>query len=275
MDLGEGIVIALGHSDGHSDDTCVFCSMVKDPTSEENSLTDDYDEDENEVPGLDEDGIAFKNNAGALGTDLENNSYKQPSGEVDIGWSGGKLVVNTAAHHIIPGNAALKKSKIMKYLHKEGMAKGNIGYNVNNFENGVWLCGNYALRGSNGMPRWGSGGMDFVTDTQKDPKEYAFAAIDKMGCQFHDAHKKLSDFVLKDLNLLAKKMDKTKDLWCPEAKNKPDKPEERQLVMLVARLNTISRRLKGMLENPGKSWKTNVFTSRFSEQYIKEVIYKK
>lgn len=75
--------------------------------------------------------------------------------------------------------------------------------------------------------------------------------------------------------MLAKKMAKTKDLWCPEAKNKPDKPEDRQMLMLVARLNTISRRLKVMLENPGKSWKTNIYTSRFSQMYIKEVIYKK
>lgn len=275
MDLGEGIVIALGHSDGHSDDTCVFCSMVKDPTSEENNLTDDYDEDENELPGLNDDGIVFKNSAGKLGADLEKNGYKQPSGEVKIAGIAPALLVATAAHHIIPGNATLKKSDIMEYLHKEGMAKGNIGYNVNNFENGVWLCGNYALRGKDDMPKWGPEGSGFTARFQKDPKEYAFAAIEEMGCQFHDAHPDFSSFVLNDLDLLAKKMAKTKDLWCPDASNKPDKPEDRQLVMLVARLNTISRRLKGMLENPGKSWKTNIYTSRFSKEYIKDVIYKK
>jgi len=29
-----------------------------------------------------------------------------------------------------------------------------------------------------------------------------------------------------------------------------------------------------MLENPGKNWNKNVFTSRFSKQYIEDEIYK-
>jgi hypothetical protein len=103
-------------------------------------------------------------------------------------------------------------------------------------------------------------------------EEYAFAAIETLGCQFHDAHEHYSDFVLNELDLLAKKLEKTRDLWCPEAKKKPEDPKQRQLFMLVARLNTVSRRMKVFLTNPGPSWRDNIFVSRFSDLYIRERI---
>lgn len=42
--------------------------------------------------------------------------------------------------------------------------------------------------------------------------------------------------------------------------------------MLVARLNTVSRRMKVFLTNPGPSWRDNIFVSRFSDLYIRERI---
>jgi hypothetical protein len=77
------------------------------------------------------------------------------------------------------------------------------------------------------------------------------------------------------LNRIAKKMDWYNDVWCPEAEDKPDKPEERQLYMLVNRLNTVSRRLKRLLVNPGTNWKKNWYTSEYSRRFIKEEIYGK
>ncbi len=160
----------------------------------------------------------------------------------------------------------------MQYLHTDGMATGNIGYNVNNHENGIWLMGNYALRGKNGLPAWGSEGGLFKKQTGKSPYDYAKAAIKKTGYQFHDGHNAYSTFVEKTLDLIAEKME-LGDVWCIEAANKPEKPEDQQLFMLVNRLNTVSRRMKTMLKNPGKNWKKNVFTSRFSEKYIEKEIY--
>jgi len=69
-------------------------------------------------------------------------------------------------------------------------------------------------------------------------------------------------------------MELTQDVWCQEAANKPDDPGQQQLFMLVNRLNTVSGRMKRMLENPGKTGNKNVYTSRFSQEYIKKVIYK-
>jgi len=264
---------SLGHA-GHTKDTCAFCTAPTTPTSEKNELGDEEDEDANEIPGLEQDGVAHRNSGKKLGQALIGNGSDQLEGSVKVKGIDKPLAVHTAAHHLVPGNASLKESDLMRYLHEDGMKTGNIGYNVNTFENGSWLAGNYALRGKRGLPSWGPEGSKFLAKTGVNPKQYAFAAIPESGRQFHDAHVRYSTFVTDALDLLAKKMDKTKDLWCPEAKSKPKKPEERQLFMLVNRLNTISRRLRIRVENPGRNWKVNIYTSRFSEQYIKEKIYK-
>ncbi len=272
-------VATIDHED-HEEETCAFCTAPTKPTDEKNTLQDDFDEDKHEIPGLNDDGMALKNSAGQLGKNLAKKGAAQITAEVKLAGLAKILPVTSAAHHVIPGNAALKRSEIMQYLHTDGMATGNIGYNVNNDENGIWLVGNYALRGKKGLPAWGPEGAHFtvgkpgVPGTKKDPYEYAKAAIEATGYQFHDGHDKYSIFVKKTLDLIAKKMELTQDVWCIEAANKPNKPEEQQLFMLVNRLNTVSRRMKTLLQNPGKNWKKNVFTSRFSEKYIEDEIYK-
>lgn len=282
-EIVEAVSIAVINHEGHSEDTCAFCSLSTEPTTETNDLTDDYDEDKGEIPGVEDDGVLFKNSAGKLGKDLKNNgslqdldevvaTFRQVDGNV-VRKISRRLPVGTSAHHLIPGNASLKNSEIMDFLYVDGKAKGNIGYNVNNYENGVWLPGNYALRGKNGLPKWGGEASKYIAEGG-DPKQYAFAAIEKTRAQFHDAHEKYSDFVLDILDLLAEKLEMTGSIWCEEAGNKPDNPEDRQMFMLVARLNTISRRMKRMLVNPSKNWKRNVYTSRFCKEYIDEVIYK-
>ena len=277
MDIGEAISIdiATNEHDEHAEDTCAFCQAAQEPTDEENDLVDSFDEDAYEIPGLEDDGIVHKNSAGRLGRALIAQGFDKIEKKVDFDGYSNKLLVKTAAHHIIPGNASLVNSVIMDYLHTDGMATGNIGYNINNYENGTWSCGNYALRGKSGMPKWGPLGADFLATTGKDPKVYAFKAIEKTNRQFHDAHGDYSEHVVDTLDEVAKKLEKTGDIWCPEAKKKEEKPEEMQLFALVNRLNSISRRYKKMLEIPGKNWKSNIYTSRFSKQYIDEVLKKK
>ncbi|RKG95668.1 hypothetical protein D7V97_36830 [Corallococcus sp. CA053C] len=272
-ELGEGVLAALNHHPEHSEETCAFCTASQEPTEENNVLTDSFDEDANELPGITLEGMAFRNCAGRLGSALVAAGLPQLEAEVRIDGIEGGLPVQSAAHHLIPGNATLKKSDLMPYLHSEGMAVGNIGYDVNGQENGAWLAGNYALRGRNGLASWGPEGTGFFAMYGKDPKEYAFAAIEALRCQFHDAHKDYSQFVLRELNLLAKKLEKGQSLWCPEARQEPDEdPKKRQMKMLVLRLNTISRRLQRFVTNPGPAWRENLVTSRFSLAYIHERI---
>lgn len=156
MELNEGVIAELDHThEGHSEETCAFCTSPPTPSTETNDLTDKADEDADEMAGLEADGIAFKNKADVLGAKLEGQGSKQLSGTVQIDGVATPLPVHSAAHHLIPGNASLKTSQLLPHLHTEGKATGNIGYDVNNFENGVWLGGNYALRGKEGLPSWG------------------------------------------------------------------------------------------------------------------------
>ena len=93
----------------------------------------------------------------------------------------------------------MKKSKLFKsnkYLWKDGKAKGNIGYNINDAANGVWSPGNYSVK------PWGTKGANFTAESGTKPEYFAFEAIEKWRTQFHDAHGEYSDFVLKALDKL-------------------------------------------------------------------------
>jgi len=79
-----------------------------------------------------------------------------------------------AAHHLIPAQEALKEHPILQFMCKDGEDQdfmnngkkapapaknskvwGNVGYNVNGGQNGVWLPGNYAVgAGTAGVEVW-------------------------------------------------------------------------------------------------------------------------
>jgi hypothetical protein len=270
MDLGEPVSVDIVASEGH-DDSCYFCNSKEPPREEENEFIDNWDEDA-DLDGSAE-SVKFKNDASKLGAAIGGTPGVReivivktvPGAKENTKTS---CPVSVAAHHLIPGNAALKNSTLFKseeYLWVDGKAKGNIGYNVNAAPNGVWLPGNYAMR------PWGTGGASFRSSTGHDPKEYAFLAIEKWGAQFHDAHKDYSDFVKDVLDKIYDKLEAKKELWCPEGKKKDPKPDEREpLYVLVSRINTVSSRMKRMLVLPTYNWKKNIYTSRFSLAYMDE-----
>lgn len=254
MELGEASASAV-ISENHDED-CYFCKASDKPTTEINDLTDNPDEDAAEM----EDSLGdykFKNDAGKLGTAL---GGKPSAKSVSLG--GNNYDAAVAAHHLSPGNAALKKSTLMKYLWKDGKAEGNIGYNVNAKPNGVWLPGNYGVR------PWGTQGKAFEKNSNGiSAQEFAFAAMEAWGAQFHDAHETYSEFVKDSLNKIADKLRANETLWCPEQKKKnKDKPT--QMFEIVGRLNTVSARMKRMLVFPTTGWKINIYTSRFVQNYM-------
>jgi hypothetical protein len=85
-----------------------------------------------------------------------------------------------AAHHLIPAQESLKGNPILKYMCKDGESQdfrssggpepaavsgskvwGNVAYNVNGGQNGVWLPGNYAVgAGVGGVEVWKSKASD-------------------------------------------------------------------------------------------------------------------
>lgn len=257
MDLGESVSIDVIVDEKHDEDTCAFCKATEPPTEVVNDLEASHDEDTKSYK--------FKNDAGKLGEAL---GGKPSAKEVTL--KGKKFDAAVAAHHLIPGNAALKESKLFKsneYLWKDGKAKGNIGYNINSSENGVWSPGNYGVR------PWGPDGSAFKAENPNLlPKDFAFAAIDAWRTQFHDAHADYSDFVKDSLDKIFDKLEASHDIWCPDAKKKDKKkPEEREPIYpLVQRLNTVSARMKKMLSFPTSNWKRNIYTSRFVTQYMLE-----
>src|SRR5690606_27083773 len=123
MDLGEKVSVNEIVDEMH-DETCVFCKSTEPPKEVVNDLTAEHDEDEE---AENDDGLPtykFKNDAGKLGTALGG----KPDGKV-VTLAGKDFDATVAAHHLIPGNAALKESKLFKsekYLWKDGKAKGNI-----------------------------------------------------------------------------------------------------------------------------------------------------
>lgn len=256
MQLGEPLMPGVLIDPAH-DDECYFCKNKEEPRNETNDLTDNPDEDAAEL----EDSLGtyrFHNDAGKLGTAL---GGKPEAKQVLLG--GAAYDAAVAAHHLIPGNAALKNSSIMKHLKVDGAAAGNIAYNVNSSPNGVWLVGNYGVR------PWGSGGSSFSGLPQHTPKDFVYRAMEAWRGQFHDAHEAYSDFVREDLDELADKIKLQKKLWCPEAKDKKDE-DDKPLYSLVARLNTVSGRLRRLLVFPTKNWKANVYTSSWVLQYVSE-----
>lgn len=256
MELGEVTTVAVA-SEAHDED-CYFCKAGESPTTEENDLTDEPDEDAAEM----EDSLGeyrFKNDAGKLGTAL---GGKPAAKSLLLGERSYDAAV--AAHHLIPGNASLKQSPLMTYLWTDGRAERNIGYNVNSKPNGVWSPGNYGVR------PWGDGGKAFEDAAHGvTAKDFAFAAMEAWGCQFHDAHEKYSGFVSGVLEKISDKLRANETLWCPK-QQKEAKDKKRQMFALVGRLNTVSARMKRMLVFPTSGWKSNVYTSRFVEQYMSE-----
>jgi hypothetical protein len=262
MDLGEAVSVDMIVDERH-DDTCVFCSSTQPPLDVENDLTDEPDEDQEAITGDITATYKFKNDAGKLGKAL---GGKPEAKIVTLGDK--KFDASVAAHHLIPGNAALKESNLFmseEYLWKDKNAKGNIGYNINSAENGVWSPGNYGVR------PWGPDGENFVLNNPElQPKDFAFKAMEAWRTQFHDAHEKYSVFVRDALDKIYDKLEAQESIWCPEAKKKPKKkPEEKEpIYALVQRLNTVSARMKKMLVFPTRNWKTNIYTSRFVSMYM-------
>lgn len=242
------------------DPDCYFCNAKKEPVPELNELEEDP-ADDGPVDGV----LKFKNDASKLGKAIGPAPDKKT-----IILKEKPYEVSTAAHHLIPGNASLKNSDLFnsnKYLWKDGKVNGNIGYNINSSPNGVWLPGNYAFR------PWGSGGAAFTTKTGLGPDVYAFAAIEAWAAQFHDAHEDYSTFVTDALDKIFQKLEKSESIWCPKAKKEDENdPEKRKpLYILVNRLNTVSARMRKMLVFPTSNWKKNIWTSRFSLQYINKL----
>jgi hypothetical protein len=170
-----------------------------------------------------------------------------------------------AAHHCIPGEAALAPSKLKDYMTKgkkvtaitsRGKAqrkiRKHIGYNVNGAHNGVWLPGNYGIRKSTSPTdeTWSA-----LFDSNEDWCFNYVAAVAKVGKgQFHDAHTQYSEAVKALLNSMAA-------ILSTHACAKCKGPEINPPFAIKQRLYRLSGYFKGQLTGAPRSWKRPWFTS--------------
>jgi len=267
-EVKEGVAILSVEDPDHDSKTCCFCQKG-DPIERKNVFDANPDEDDRaHLNPLD--WVSFKNDAHTLGvnigkdrlpsegfwvfpsTENTDSTYKAIKATVP-----GASAIGVAAHHLIPGNAALAKSRLYLEgtLGSTGSKTTNIGYDINKAANGIWAPGNYAMR------PWGSGGDNFKGNADR----YAEAAILTVEVQFHDAHPVYSEHVLKALEEIADKVVQ-KEQICPFAADQD--PATQALITLVARLDFLSERCRRMVTFPSSRWKKDMFLSRYSFDFI-------
>jgi hypothetical protein len=274
------------------------------------------DDDDDEVQSQQQ------NDGGVLGENLTNASpgadgtvggpceppklSKTPARDTQRG--GGKVLVaetflleagaypfTVAAHHLIPGNAALKKSPLMKFMTKgqtvqttsgkSWKIKDHIGYNVNGNHNGVWLAGNYAIRRYKGpsakrkearpntSPVGGAtGGVSWSGLPELGHEDwqlhYVAGACRISSAQFHDTHANYSENVLELLNKIAAAITAHQEK-CEDCAGKLGQ-EVPPPYLVKNRLYGISDALKVRVLGIPVAWKDPWFTSdRWAEVVFK------
>ncbi|MBK9989734.1 MAG: AHH domain-containing protein [Verrucomicrobia bacterium] len=190
-------------------------------------------------------------------------------GEEKIWVRGVACDYTVAAHHLIPGNAALynKRSAIRSFMVKDGevTSRGgkkytiekHIGYNVNGAHNGVWLPGNYAYNAGRAKVD-GKSWKEMESDWQLD---YVAAAVKRCGAQFHDTHKNYSAKVLEVLNRMASDLSLHFDA-CSECikKSGGKTPPPYRLIKHLYRASGWLR--KNVLANDPCTWSMPFITSK-------------
>lgn len=230
-EMAEGIAMAaIDKGDG----PCWFCD--EEPTGD---LANMEDGDPEHIDGEDNPENNEKNKSSTLGENL--GGY--PSWQITCPHTEETVDVIPGAHHCIPGNASLKKAEgLLEFMRKDGPYShvSDIGYDVNNSSNGVWLPGNYGVRKGKGpyMKKWSE--MKTISRFQD---EYAFRAMETAGVQFHDAHPDYSDRVLDTLEKIAGKLENNGK--CPICNDKLEK--QRPPYGLVGRLNYVSGQYRRLL----------------------------
>lgn len=186
-----------------------------------------------------------------------------------------------AAHHLIPAQESLKGNKVLRYIEKsEGKLLENLGYGVNGIENGVWLPGPYAIDG------WGDMTLEEEDIPTKATRKkaiqkrqaalpakvqgfkfqgnYAIAAQELCGRQFHDRHAGYSKFVHRQLSKIFLVYHFSETVRCSKCSTRGDKKLAPPPSM-VHRLNSLSSRLRPYLMGGAAGWRPPLFTSAWAE----------
>lgn len=234
---------------------CELCTEPKTPPKLKSNADANWEEDPGEAIG---------NSSGALEDAMTGAPYNDPrpadwtiSGTVAGTTFNDHLVVPNP-HHLIPGNESLKQSNLLDWIFESDKIKADVGYDVNNAENGVWLPSNNGMRGN---AKWANPNVK---------KWYVLKAMEEAGGHFHDRHgDPYSKTVTKILNKIADRMNGVKILGmdCPYNKKKAKGSDKFEPPFyLYVRLNGVSARCAKHLTATAKRQRF-LFTSKLVKLY--------
>lgn len=199
---------------------------------------------------------------------------------------GQDLPLSIAAHHVIPGEDGLPKSRLADLVWKSrGVIQENIGYDVDGSENGVWLPAHQGLSAAMGK-------RATVTVPDKDDPvlavarryrelselrdeealigsfidRYTQSAMNHFKRQFHDSHGEYSGRIVAKLDEMAD------SIWiaawhcdrCTDAAGKKAPPP----YAVVAALNALSQAVSSMLTRwPPSEWNELLVTSEYARRF--------
>jgi hypothetical protein len=248
MEIGELIAVEAVALNPKED--CWYCKKPPKGKELENDEVAKPDTSDSETP----DGVPENkedNSSSKLGAALIGHGQKEPAWTIDNPLKPGKTTkVVPAAHHCIPGEASLAKAtELHDFMRKGGpySFESDIGYNVNHSNNGVWLPGNYAVRGDN--PEFDN--TTWSAQTPSFQQAYVRSAMAvASGKMFHDAHTKYNRNVKGTLLSIAAKLRKPKKENCPVCEQPLNEGKTRPPFGLVARLDVVSDKHRAMLLSP-------------------------
>ncbi|MBW2663260.1 MAG: AHH domain-containing protein [Deltaproteobacteria bacterium] len=204
-----------------------------------------------------------------------------------------------AAHHLIPGNASLKRAKkLVRFMTKGDKVKStgrrtytikyHIGYDINGAHNGVWLPANYAIKTALPEKRIKrKNGKVYVRparDSTTPVKDVSWAKLrvkhkwwqltyvagtcKAIGAQFHDTHTRYNKHVLTNLNKISTAL--AVHLDCCDICKEEGKKEIPPPYRIKRRLFGFSKRLRyHLLGNTPAVWKRTLLTSdRWAKHYF-------
>lgn len=256
-----GESVSVGKILQHSKNNCYFCKENKDETP------DPPPESKDEAEWEEDDGELIGNDPGELECNRRDNSNDPRPNDWLIRETTKSRKANHRVtpnpHHLIPGNESLKQvPDLLEWIFEDrGQIKNDIGYNVNNELNGIWLPSNNSMRGDS---RW---------KDEKFKVSYAERAMKKAGGSFHDRHNNpYSAFVTKILQKIADRMwgFESQDFDCPfHTEGESDDELYEPPYALISRLNGVSIRLRGYLQRINRPNK-QVYTSRLVQEVWKK-----
>lgn len=242
----------------HDKSECPFCKsneVVKPNPLPVSKGDANWEEDADKLIG---------NDAGELESNM---SIKRPDGwfiEPEIAQELNIAVphkITPNPHHLIPGNEALKQvTGLLPWIfeNRGGKIENDIGYDVNNGENGIWLPSNNSMRGV----AWWTGDTHIARKIR-----YAASAMKVSGGVFHDRHiDPYSKFVRKLLNKIADRMNgkEAQDEGCPWKTEANTTGRYKPPYALIPRLNGVSKRLSVYLNAATKRTKF-IYTSKLAK----------